>query len=317
MSQSLLELAYKLTQAREPFVMATVVWCERPASAKPGAQAIIQKNGEMTGWIGGSCTQPVVMREAKRLLREGGDAYLLRLGAPDTGIVRSGVRVFPMTCSSGGALDIYMEPHLSQPHLLLVGDSPVITALQQLAPAIDFQVTHLTHANLSEVGVNDRTYILVASHGQYDEDALEQALRSSAAYIGMVASRRRADTCRDYLRASGMGEESIARLQAPAGLDLGAITPEEIALSILAELLQLRRSPVENESNATSEEEANAEREQSVAHETAVDPICGMIVEIATARHRSSYEGRNFYFCCPACKRQFESNPVQYAMQQC
>src|SRR5947209_1393395 len=133
MSNAILELAYRLTQTGEPFVLATVVWCERPTSAKPGAQAIIQADGQLTGWVGGSCTQPVVLREARRILSEGGDPYLLRLGSPDTGLPRNDVRVFPMTCSSGGALDIYMEPHLPRPQLLLIGDSPVIVALSRLA----------------------------------------------------------------------------------------------------------------------------------------------------------------------------------------
>src|SRR5207302_97389 len=108
MTDTLLELAYRLTQAGEPFVLATVIWCERPTSAKPGAQAIITANGHMTGWIGGSCAQPVVLREAKRVMREGGDPYLLRLGAPEIGVVRKDVRIFPMSCTSGGVLDIYM-----------------------------------------------------------------------------------------------------------------------------------------------------------------------------------------------------------------
>src|SRR5947209_19180371 len=123
MSQALQDLAQQLTQEGKTFVLATVVWCERPTSAKPGAQAIIQENGQITGWIGGSCAQPVVLREAMRLLSEGGDAFLLRLGAPDVGIMRRGVRMFPMTCTSGGVLDIYMEPHLPPCQLLLVGDS--------------------------------------------------------------------------------------------------------------------------------------------------------------------------------------------------
>src|SRR5579863_1489059 len=122
MSHSLLDLAYQLTQSGEPFVIATVVWCERPTSAKPGAQAIIQENGQITGWIGGSCAQPVVLREAARVLREGSEPFLLRLGSSDTGIVHDNVRVFPMTCASGGVLDIYMEPHLIPPQLLLIGD---------------------------------------------------------------------------------------------------------------------------------------------------------------------------------------------------
>src|SRR5215471_12949298 len=164
MSNTILELAHNLTQEGKPFVLATVVWCERPTSAKPGAQAIIQANGTITGWIGGSCAQPVVLREALRILREGDDPYLLRLGAPEIGIERSGVRVFPMSCTSGGVLDIYMEPHLPQPQLLLIGDSPVIAALSELADVLDFAVTQLDTADLSKVQIDERTSILIATH---------------------------------------------------------------------------------------------------------------------------------------------------------
>src|SRR5438309_1322668 len=241
MSNTLLELAYQLTQAGEPFVLATVIWCERPTSAKPGAQAIITANGQITGWIGGSCAQPVVLREALRILREGGDPYLLRLGAPEIGVVRNDVHVFPMSCTSGGVLDIYMEPHLPQPQLLLLGDSPVIVALSRLASVLNFTVTQLQSADLSQVHIDECTFVLVATHGQYDEDALEQALRSPACYVGMVVSRKRAEACRAYLHTSGLTDAQIARLRVPAGLDLGAVTPEEIAASILAELVQVRR----------------------------------------------------------------------------
>src|SRR5438270_7174867 len=154
MSNSILELAYQLTQAGEPFVLATVIWCERPTSAKPGAQLIIQANGQMMGWIGGSCAQPVVLREAARVLREGGEPYLLRLGAPDIGVARSDVRIFPMSCTGGGVLDIYMEPHFPPPQLVLIGDSPVIGALSRLAPVINFSVRQLNSADLSQVKIN-------------------------------------------------------------------------------------------------------------------------------------------------------------------
>ncbi|HZO75530.1 MAG TPA: XdhC family protein [Ktedonobacteraceae bacterium] len=317
MSHSLLELAYQLTRDEEPFVLATVVWCERPTSAKPGAQALIQSDGRLTGWIGGSCAQPVVVREATRLLREGGASFLLRLGSPEIGIDRRNVRIFPMTCTSGGALDIYMEPHLPLPRLLLVGDSPVNVALSRLAPVLDFAVAQFDQDALAQTAINERTYILVATHGEYDEDALEHALRSSAAYVGMVASRRRADACRNYLRGSGLTEEQIARLKAPAGLDIGAITPEEIASSILSELVQVRRN-ISASTPATTVPEGKlpaSEELAPAASGTALDPVCGMIVEIAHARHRSSYDGRDFYFCCPACKRLFESNPQEYLVR--
>ncbi len=315
---SLLDFAQELTRARKPFVLATVVWCERPTSAKPGAQALIQENGQITGWIGGSCAQPVVIREAQRVLHEGGDAYLLRLGSQDVGIVRNDVRVFPMTCASGGVLDIYIEPHLPPSQLVLVGDSPVIIALSQLAPVLDFAVTQLDHPDLTQVEINERTAIVVATHGQYDEDALEHALRSPAAYVGMVASHRRADDCRGYLRTSGITEQQLAHLKAPAGLDIGAVTPEEIASSILAELVQVRRrSHTASEKHTPIVEEAHIHTpEPDISSvETAIDPVCGMAVEIANARHHTSYDGREFYFCCPSCKRHFERNAQEYLVE--
>jgi xanthine dehydrogenase accessory factor len=314
MSKTLLELAHQLSEAGEPFVLATVVWCERPTSAKPGAQALIRANGQVTGWIGGSCAQPVVMREAARILREGSDPYLLRLGTPHTGIDRKDVRIFPMSCSSGGVLDIFMEPHFPLPKLILIGDSPVAVALSQLAQVIDFSVTQLHYADLSQVTINEQTYILVASHGQYDEEAIEQALRSPARYVGMVSSLKRAEACRAYLHDAGLNALQIARLKAPAGFDIGALTPDEIAASVLAELVQVRRrGTIDNEESKQDTKEAHHEVSAgTVANAIAIDPVCGMEVEVASARHRGDFEGRTFYFCCPACKRSFERNPQEY-----
>ena len=315
MSNTLLRLAHQLTEAGEPFVLATVVWCERPTSAKAGAQALIQANGQMTGWIGGSCAQPVVLREATRILREGSDPYLLRLGSPDVGITRKDVRTFPMSCTSGGILDIYMEPHFPPPKLILIGDSPVVRALGQMAPVINFAVIQLHSADLSQVEVNEQTHILVATHGQYDEEVLEQALRSPACYVGMVGSFKRAEACRAYLRDTGLSEPAIARLKAPAGLDLGALTPDEIAASIVAELVQVRRRglPFTEKSGLAPRMERDEVSAKNAV--TAIDPVCGMEVEIASARHSSSLDGDTFYFCCPACKRLFEKNPQEYLMQ--
>lgn len=323
MSHPLLELAFQLEQARKPFVLATVVRCENPTSAKPGSQAIIQDNGEVIGWIGGSCALPIVKRESTRILQEGGEPFLLRLGSSDAESfthTQNGVRIFPMACASKGVLDIYIEPHLLIPELLLIGESPIISALLQLAPPLDFSVTQFDSSDFSQVQIHERTYILVATHGQYDEDVLEHVLRSSAAYIGMVSSPRRAASCRDYLREAGMEEQYIARLKAPAGLDIGAITPAEIATSIIAELIQLQRRKVQATEivNTSQTEKLAHSREDSVqstpptVSSTAIDPVCGMTVEIADARHHSTYDGRETYFCCPACKKQFEREPQHY-----
>jgi xanthine dehydrogenase accessory factor len=132
----------------------------------------------------------------------------------------------------------------------------------------------------------------------------------------MVASHRRGEACRVYLRASGLTEKQIARLKVPAGLDIGAVTPEEIAASILAELVQVRRELKSKENGSAIPQEEQEQLEDNLsAAATATDLVCGMIVEIANARHRSNYEGHAFYFCCPACKRLFEDNPQQYLMQ--
>src|SRR5438034_1218742 len=253
------------------------------------------------------------------MLREGSEPYLLRLGTTEsaTSIARNDVRVFPMSCTSGGVLDIYMEPHLPLPQLILIGDSPVIAALRQLASVIDFAVIQLHSADLSKVNIHEQTCILVAVHGEYDEDAIEQALRSPACYVGMVGSRRRAEACRTYLREAGLSEAQIALLKAPAGLDIGALTPEEIAASILAELVQVRRrgSPVHEGSDQSLQRVQNEKQATTAANAVAIDPVCGMEVEIAHARHISNVEGRSFYFCCPACKRLFERNPQEYLVQ--
>jgi xanthine dehydrogenase accessory factor len=311
MLENVLKLAQRLEMARKPFVLATVVWCERPTSAKPGARALIQADGSIKGWIGGSCAQPVVVREALRLLREGGEPCLLRLGAPEEGGRRTGVRVFPMTCSSGGTLEIYMEPHLPRPHLMLVGDSPVITALGRLAPVLDFAVSRVDQSGLQTMQPDEHSAILVATHGEYDEEALLWALRSPAWYVGMVGSRRRAAACREYLQEAGLTAAQIARLHAPAGLDLGAVTPEEIAASVLAQLVHLRRRG-EPPVGSSPPPERGMSVAAEAGPETAVDPVCGMIVEVAGARHRTTYGGQEFYFCCPTCKRLFERHPQEY-----
>lgn len=328
MPQNLLDIATQLRLAGEPYVLATVVWCERPTSAKPGAQALIDQHGELKGWIGGSCAQPTVIREAQRVLREGGEPYLLRLGspAPELGMDRDAVRVFPMTCTSGGVLDIFMEPHFPQPRLLLIGASPILATLSLLASTVDFAVMQIDDPDLKELAIDGRSYVVVATHGQYDEPALERVLTAPAAYVGLVASPRRAESVRDYLRGSGLSEEQLARLKAPAGLDIGAVSPEEIAASILAELVQVKRQPTSKPAASKLTEDRSempveslvSSREEigSALSETAIDPVCEMVVEIASARHHLTYDGREFYFCCPACKRLFERNPQEYLAHQ-
>jgi xanthine dehydrogenase accessory factor len=315
----LLALAHELVERQEPFALATVVRCERPTSAKPGAKALIRQDGTVWGWIGGSCAEPVTVKEALGALDDGEPRFLVLVGKGSAPLGRAdGVREYTMTCHSGGTLEIYVEPVLPRPALILVGSGPVVETLAGLAGAARFTVTvvereaaelgRLSGArvvdDLASVAVTSRTAIVVATHGRFDEDALDQALRSEADYVSLVASPTRARAVLEALRARAIPDARLRRLKAPAGLDLGAVTPEEIAVSILAEIVARRRRPHPRPTpeSATSAGVSAAAR----------DPVCGMMVTIATARHRSESPAGPVYFCCVGCQERFAREPGRY-----
>jgi xanthine dehydrogenase accessory factor len=309
-NDDLFALAVELRQREEPFVMATVVRCERPTSAKPGAKALVRRDGTVVGWIGGACAEPVVVREALAALGDGQPRFIRLVGEGGSGLgPTEGVAEYPMTCHSGGTLEIYVEPFLPKPPLLLIGQGPVVEALAQLAMATDFRVEVLASASTDEelaaLPLTARTSVVVATHGSFDEIALAWALRGDASYVSLIASRKRAGVIVENLRQRGVPPDRIGRLKAPAGLDLGAGTPPEIAVSILAEIIQFRGQKAAWPDPASGEVTSNAAQ--------AVDPICGMRVEMAKARYRSSARGREFYFCCLRCKDVFDVEPERYA----
>jgi xanthine dehydrogenase accessory factor len=311
--------AAELARLGEPFALATVVRCERPTSAKPGAKALIRRDGTVSGWIGGSCAEPVAVKEALGALEDGAPRLLVLVGQGGAPLGRAdGVREYTMTCHSGGTLEIFVEPVLPKPALVLVGSGPVVETLASLAAAARFAVTVVEPEApvpqrradarvvdaLTAVAVTPRTAIVVATHGRFDEDALEQALRSEADYVSLVASPTRARVVRESLRARAIPEDRLGRLKAPAGLDLGAVTPEEIAVSILAEIVARRRRPhLGARPEALPPETTPAE---------ARDPVCGMMVTIATARHESAGPGGPVYFCCAGCKQRYDREPERY-----
>ncbi len=311
MNDDLLALAHELSREGEPFAVATVVRCERPTSAKPGAKALIRPDGTVIGWIGGSCAEPVVVEESLRALRDGQPRFIALVGEGSSGPSRrEGVLEYTMTCHSGGTLEIFVEPVLPKLHILLFGSGPVAATLVKLAEAMDFTVTRLpseiTASQLAQLRVTPRTIIVVATHGVFDEEALEHALRSEAGYVGLVSSRKRAGVVVDALRTRGVPADQVSRLKSPAGLDIGARTPEEVAASILAEIVQVSRNW---ESRAKLAERAL----ERIGEASGTDPVCGMTVKIASAKYRSEAAGRSFYFCCAGCKRTFDQDPAQYA----
>jgi xanthine dehydrogenase accessory factor len=318
MFDEFLSKATELRSRGESFAVATVVRYEGTISGKPGDKAIIYPNGELWGWIGGGCAQPAVVKESLQALQDGAPR-LIRV-SPSTPVDPvPGIVHHPMTCHSGGTLDIYIEPVLAKPQIVILGRSLVAQTLARLGKAIDFSVSVIApgatcenfpdadvireQLELSDRELAPRSYIVVSTQGESDEEALEIALATRARYIAFVASKNKAEKVFEYLRAKGIPSGELSRIHAPAGVPIGAVSPEEIAVSVLAEIVQAGRS---------KPEVAAAPPAQRTE---ATDPVCGMTVDTDRAKHRSEYEGESFYFCCARCKQTFDLNPAQYPVR--
>jgi xanthine dehydrogenase accessory factor len=331
---SIFARAAELEAAGQSFAVATVVAVRRPTSARPGSSGLVHPDGTIEGWVGGSCAQPVVVREGLRSLVDG-QPRLLRLSKdiPAEGRRGDGVIELVMSCHSGGTLEIYVEPHLPAPVLWVAGTTPIAGALVGLGSAAGWRVSIFDPVADpaafpaaervivgSEIGSTDPTLnpaIVVATQGVWDEEALAAALARNASYVGLVASPTRAAVVRAWLRDEArVPDDRLAALRAPAGLDLGAETAEEIALSILAELIQVRRGTatfVAAPGPATLAGAApDAGLEPVVDDIVLLDPVCGMTVDRAHARHLAEHEGVVYAFCSMGCRTSFIREPSAY-----
>ena len=309
-----LEEMGELTRRGQAFALATVVWRQPPSSSQPGARAIITADGELRGWIGGACAEPAVIREAQRVIAEG-TARLLLLGTPDQfgGAVPDGMTVIPISCQSEGALEIYIEPVLPAPHLVIVGGSPMVRTLASLAGALGWRTDVIDGPDFTADSADERSMVVVATQGHGDEDVLTQAVAARPAYLGLVGSRRRGTTVLGYLADRGVPKEELDRVRVPAGLDLGKTTHQEIAVAILAELVQLRASGALSRWRAAAGAAEAGAAEAGAAE--AIDPVCGMTV--ATASSRPLRHGdASYYFCCAGCRQAFEKDPDAYVKKE-
>jgi len=337
-----LEKVAALAREGKPFATATVVARRRPVSAHLGDRAIVFADGRMEGFVGGACSREIIRAQAMEAMR-------LRHGrlvsiSPDASEASAGdpehVTV-PMTCVSEGAVDVYVEPFVPKRRLIVVGATPVAEALTRTALTLQYDVVRVVEqdelrdlesdaatfgfgvASLDALGStlgsgSDGVAVVVASQGHYDEPALDVALRHGAEYVGLLASRRRGGTIKAFLDGSGV--PGADRVRFPAGLDLGARTAPEVALSILAEIVKLRPSQsLESDADPASARPGAAHAAAAVpaaVAETAVDPVCNMTVTIATAKHTAEVDGVAYYFCCGGCRTKFLADPSRYPSAQ-
>jgi xanthine dehydrogenase accessory factor len=322
-----------LGQEGTPFATAIVVGRRAPVSAHLGDRAIVFADGRLEGFVGGACAREIVRKQALEALSAGaGRLVSIRPDASGTESNRDRV-VVPMTCASEGAVDVYIEPFVRAPLLVVVGATPIAGALARVARSLDYRVVRVVEdreradlepeasalgfriATLEALGEqlrgtgtgNDDRAVVVASQGHYDEEALESALTCGVPYVGLVASRTRGTTMRALLEEKGV--PGVAALRNPAGLDLGARTPPDVALSILAEIVQARSRQLQVQAASASTTIANV---PAAAPSSAIDPVCGMEVNIATARHKADLDGVTYYFCCAGCRARFERQPSDY-----
>jgi xanthine dehydrogenase accessory factor len=272
--------AAQLIENGVAFVEATVVRCAAPTSARPGDRAIVLGDGTIDGFVGGSCADATVRLHALRAL-ETGEPMLLRIvpGERDGPSDEDGTVVVANPCLSGGALELFLEPHLPPPRVAVAGESPVARALVGLCKPLGFRARLGARAEPGDFAA------VVASLGHGDEEAVRRGLDAGCEYVGLVASRVRGAAVLDALRADGVPAEALARVRTPAGVDIGARTHAEIALSILAELVAVRRArampPADEPATAAAAPAAGtAPRRGAPRPCEAIDPVCGMTVRV-------------------------------------
>jgi len=317
-SWEVLEQAGELARSGEPFALATVVWRQGPSSSQQGSRAIITASGELRGWIGGACAEPTVIREAQQVIATG-TARLLLLGNADQfgGAVPDGMTAVPISCQSEGALEVYIEPVLPVPHLVIVGRSPMAQTLSSLAGALGWRTELVDRADFEDAAADQQSMIVVATQGHDDEAVVERAVAARPAYLGLVSSHRRGAAVLGYLADRGVPREQLDRVHVPAGLDLGSTTHQEIAVAILAELVQLRASGDIQPGRASRvrtksqlKRSAGAAAAQDAA--TATDPVCAMTVAVAPSAVTAEHEGSTYYFCGAACRQAFVQDPAAH-----
>lgn len=320
MSNEFLDNYKELTQEKIPFATAIVVNRIEPSSGKPGDKAIILQDGTIKGWIGGGCTRGIVLKEALLAIQQG-KPRLVNISPDAKAATTQGAVSYNMSCQSGGSVSVYIEPVLPKPHVLILGKSHIAMALAKLSKVTGYEVTVLAKGvdkegfpgidkvmdddHLSPALVSPNTYIVVCTQGENDAVALLQAVNSGADYVSFVSSYKKANAIYSELRKQGVSFEQLEKIKTPAGLKINAKLPEEVAISILAEIVSTLRD---------SKKELGAESKLNL-DEYFINPVCHVPIQKSTAKHVIPYKGIDYYFCCDGCKVSFNLEPEKYALK--
>jgi xanthine dehydrogenase accessory factor len=316
----------ELRKKNEPFVTATVVRREVPSSGKSGDKAIVDKFGRLTGWIGGGCVKGIILKEADDAIKSG-RSRLVKVGQALGAEKQDGVVDYKMTCMSEGTVEVFIEPVLPAPHLVVMGKTAIARALAKMAKTAGYRVSVvaagitpqtfekvdelITQMKLDEVKISSSSSIIVCTQGEQDEEALEQALQKNCSYIGFVASRKKKAGVFENLQDQGIDKKKLDIIKSPAGIDIMAKRPEEVAISILAEIIQVHNNQPYREESFI-ERIAEADNEPGIKPAYYINPVCGVPVDKNSPKHIIEYEGEMVYFCCDGCKVKFEAEPAKY-----
>jgi xanthine dehydrogenase accessory factor len=300
----IVEQAAELARRGEEFALATVVWRQGPSSGQMGSRAIITREGQLYGFIGGACAEPVVLREAVRVI-ERREPRLLFLGTTDVpqSQLPDGMLYIPMSCQSEGALQIYIEPVVPALDLVVVGGSPMTRTLADLATTLGWKTRVIASSDFSAADLTERSIVVIASQGHGDEEAVGLAVSAAPLFVGLVASRKRGEALVAYLAERGVPQHLLDRVRVPVGLDLGRTSHQEIAVSVLAELVMRR---------AAGEFSAGGPVEARPDVVEAVDPVCGMTVTADDQHFPVEHDGTTYWFCCAGCSTSFAADPARY-----
>ena len=319
--ESLQKELEKYRKKNETVAMAMVVRRDAPTSGKPGDKALINAKGEVSGWIGGGCTKGIVIKEAMAAINEKSPRLVKIQPAEDTPD-QNGVKNYKMTCMSGGALEVYIEPVMPTTTIRIFGRSHIARALCEIGAASGFSIeivssfpdeemfpsaSRIVKLNEFETGNYVNDFTVVCTQGEDDESHLMAAIGTNPFYLGFVASMKKANSIILSLKRQGIPHESLVKIKTPAGLDINAKTPEEVAISILAQIIQSKR-----DATGKKGESAHVVEQNEITDDLYINPVCKIPVQKSSAKHILEYNGEKVYFCCDGCKTSFKKEPEAY-----